>query len=190
MFVLKNCLTCIEVHKSCMVKPWTHKNNLMITAQWVSAPPVGYFPKEISARAIRWLWPCRTQGHRSDSPGARSFNCGCNVAASLVHYSLFSSRAHQNDFSVTNHNNEMELSQQILKASRGGQRKGAPPPQPPHFLVPGMHAQEFNLHKKCALSGRVRVWVELAGSDVQSQSVYFPVTYLKSLMLTKIKQQW
>lgn len=34
----------------------------MTAAQWVSVPPVAYFPKEISARAIRWLQPSQNSG--------------------------------------------------------------------------------------------------------------------------------
>lgn len=41
----------------------------------------------------------------------------------------------------------------------------------PRVLVPGLRAQDFNLHKNCELSGRVRVWFGWARADVQSQSV-------------------
>lgn len=56
-----------------------------------------------------------------------------------------------------------------------GQRKVLHLPNP-RVLVLGMHAQEFNLHKDCELSGRVRVWFGLvwfglARSDVQPQPV-------------------
>lgn len=84
----------------------------------------------------------------------------------------FSSGAHQSDFSVTNHSDEMRPSQQNLKASRGRGRV-LHLPRPLAFLVPGMHAQNPNLHKHCELSGRAGVWVGLARSDVQSVS--FPV---------------
>lgn len=139
----------VHVHKSYMVKPWTLKKNLMIAAQWLSAPPVAHFPKEISARAIRWLQPCRTQGHRADSPPAHAPS---TAVAAWPRASFITACSHPELIRmisqwpiITMRRNRLSKN---LKASAGS-KKGAPPPQPPPFGARHACARvEFALKKK------------------------------------------
>lgn len=167
-----------------------------ISAQWVSVPLDAYFPKEISARDVRWLQPCGTQGQRNESPGAHSLDWGYNVAASRVHYSLFSPRAHQNDFSVTNHSNEMEPSQQILKAS-GVKERCSPPPQPLCFWCRACMRKSSICIKTVSCQGgwgHGLGWFGLGWQDQmfglsQCNFQLDSTTLSKSMMMIKIKHQ-
>lgn len=123
LFCAKICLTCmvdkVNVHKSYVVKSWKHKRAWKVTS--LLSESVSLWMRISLKRSVRETSgdssPAGPRDREVSHPALRSLNWGYNVAASRVHYSLFSSRAHQNDFPVTNHSNEMEPSQQILKAS-------------------------------------------------------------------------